>query len=83
MNAQSGRGRDAQAARTVARKRLTSSFSRLLSRASERAADSTCEEAEPVSVAPRCTSVMFDDTCWVPRAASCTFVFPERSKAWT
>ena len=39
---------------------------------SERAADSTCEEAVPVSVAPRCTSVMLEDTCWVPCAACCT-----------
>jgi riboflavin kinase/FMN adenylyltransferase len=41
------------AARTVRRKRATSSFSRVLSCASDCAADSTCAEAEPVAEAPR------------------------------
>ena len=27
---------------------------------------------EPVSLAPRCTSVMLEETCWVPWAACCT-----------
>src|SRR5882762_6518733 len=61
-----------QAARTESRNLPTSSLRRLLSPDSDCAADSTCEEAEPVSLAPRCTSVMLDDTCWVPCAACCT-----------
>src|SRR5207253_457131 len=36
------------------------------------AADSTCEEDEPVSLAPRCTSTMLEETSWVPWAACCT-----------
>jgi hypothetical protein len=54
-----GRG---QAARTVSRNLPTSSLRRLLSPDSDCAAASTCEEAEPVSPAPRCTSVMLDET---------------------
>jgi two-component system, OmpR family, sensor kinase len=52
-----------QAARTVSRNLPTSSFSRLLSLDSDCAAASTCEEAVPVSLAPRCTSVMLAETC--------------------
>jgi len=33
---------------------------------SDCAADSTSVEAVPVSAAPRCTSVMLAETCWVP-----------------
>ena len=44
----------------------------MLSPDSDCAAESTCDEADPVSLAPRCTSVMWDDTCWVPCAACCT-----------
>ena len=54
------------------KKLLTSTFSRLLSEDSDCAADSTWVDAEPESVAPHCTSVMFDDTCMVPSAARCT-----------
>ena len=55
-----------QAARTEVRNFDTSTFKRLKSPASIFAADSTCEDAEPVSVAPRCTSVILDETCRVP-----------------
>ena len=51
------------AALTVLRNLPTSSLSRLLSLDSDCAADSTCDEAEPVSPAPCCTSVMWDETC--------------------
>src|SRR6266700_1628596 len=61
-----------QAARTASRNLLTSVLRRSLSLDSDCAADRTCEEAEPVSVAPRCTSVMLDETCCVPCAACCT-----------
>ena len=61
-----------QAARTLVRNLLTSFFSRPESFDSICAADSTCEEAVPVSVAPRCTSVMLEETCWVPCAACWT-----------
>jgi len=44
----------------------TSSLRRLLSLDSDCAAESTCEDADPASLAPRCTSVMLEDTCWVP-----------------
>src|SRR5689334_10425224 len=54
------------AALTVSRNLPTSSLRRLLSRDSDCAADSTCEDAEPVSPAPRCTSTMLEDTIWVP-----------------
>ena len=47
-------------------------MSRPLSVDSDCAADSTCEDAEPVSLAPRCTSVMLEETCWVPCAACWT-----------
>src|SRR5260370_6190504 len=57
------------AARTESRNLPTSSLSRLLSPDSDCAAESTCEEAEPLSDAPRCTSVMLAATCWVPCAA--------------
>src|SRR5690242_14641883 len=61
-----------QAARTVSRNLATSAFRRLLSPDSICAADSTCEEAEPVSPAPRSTSAMLAETWWVPCAACCT-----------
>jgi hypothetical protein len=61
--------RPGYAARTVARKRSTSVFSRLPSLASDCAEESTWPEAEPVSLAPRCTSVMLAWTCDVPSAA--------------
>src|SRR5215475_3504206 len=61
-----------QAARTSVRNFDTSALSRPESDDSDLAADSTCEDAEPVSVAPRCTSVMLEETCWVPCAACWT-----------
>src|SRR5262245_43512853 len=61
-----------QAARTEFRKLPTSRLSRLESEDSDCADDSTCDDAVPVSPAPRCTSVMLAETCWVPRAACCT-----------
>src|SRR6478736_9661561 len=61
-----------QAARTELRNLPTSSLRRLLSPDSDCAAASTCEEAEPVSPAPRCTSVICEETWWVPCAACCT-----------
>jgi len=51
-----------QAARTELRNRPTSDLRRLLSPDSERAAVRTCDDADPVSLAPRCTSVMLDET---------------------
>ena len=60
------------AARTELRNLLTSTLRRLLSPDSSRAADSTTDEAEPVSLAPRCTSVMLDDTCWAACETCCT-----------
>src|SRR5438094_465890 len=65
----SHRARFDQAARTVLRNLPTSSLSRLESRDKDCAAESTCEDADPVSVEPRCTSVMLEETCWVPCAA--------------
>src|SRR4030081_1403412 len=61
-----------QAALTELRNFPTSSLRRLLSPDSDCAAERTCDEADPVSLAPRCTSVMLDETCWVPWAACCT-----------
>src|SRR4051794_36925003 len=61
-----------QAARTELRNLSTSIFRRLLSPDNDCAAESTWVEAEPVSEAPRCTSVMLEETCWVPCAACCT-----------
>src|SRR5207237_3854824 len=58
-----------QAARTESRNLPTSSLRRLLSTDSDCAAERTCAEADPVSLAPRCTSVMFELTCEVPWAA--------------
>ena len=52
-----------QAARTESRNFATSTLRRLLSPDSICAAESTCVEADPVSPAPRCTSVMFAETC--------------------
>src|ERR1700722_15668245 len=60
------------AARTEFRNLLTSVLSRLLSPDSSRAAESTTDEAEPVSLAPRWTSVMLDETCWAACATCCT-----------
>src|SRR5436309_1312270 len=60
------------ATRTDFRNLPTSSLRRPESDDSDRAEDSTCDEAVPVSPAPRCTSVMLEETCWVPRAACCT-----------
>jgi hypothetical protein len=48
----------------------TSTLRRLLSPDSDLADASTLEEADPVWLAPRCTSTMLAETCWVPRAAS-------------
>src|SRR5438874_13724445 len=61
-----------QAARTELRNLPTSSLRRLESPDSDRAADRTWLDADPVSLAPRCTSVMLEETCWVPWAACCT-----------
>src|SRR5207253_9101985 len=61
-----------QAARTVSRNLPTSTLRRLLSPESDCAAASSCVEAEPVSLAPRRTSVMLAETCCVPWAACCT-----------
>src|SRR5947209_8096406 len=58
-----------QAALTEWRNLPTSSLRRLLSTDSDWAAESTCAEADPASLAPRCTSVMFELTCEVPLAA--------------
>ncbi len=63
------RGQSAQATLTELRNWLTSSLSRLLSLDSDFAAERTCAEADPVSVAPCCTSVMLEETCCVPFAA--------------
>src|SRR5450432_4901525 len=60
------------AALTEFRNLPTSSLRRLLSLDSDFAADRTCDEADPVSLAPRCTSVMLEETCWVPWAACWT-----------
>ena len=59
-----------QAARTESRNLDTSILRRLLSTDSECVAESTCDEADPVSLAPRCTSVMLADTCWGPATPS-------------
>ena len=60
------------AALTELRNLPTSTLRRLLSLESDRAADSTSVEAEPVSVAPRWTSVILELTSVVPAAACCT-----------
>src|SRR6185437_1897046 len=60
------------AARTVSRKRSTSSVRRLLSPDRDCADDSTCEEAELVSFAPLFTSVMLVATWLVDCAAPWT-----------
>jgi hypothetical protein len=54
--------RAGQAALTVLRNLPTSSFSLLLSPDSDFAEDKTCVEADPVSLAPCCTSVMLEET---------------------
>src|SRR5205807_10414992 len=61
------------AARTVARNLATSAFRRAFSLESNWADDSTWEEAEPVSPAPRLTSAMLVATCEEPIAACWTF----------
>src|SRR3569832_2353651 len=61
-----------QAARTELRNFPTSCLRRLESPESDLAADSTCEDADPVSLAPRCTTTMLEETCMVPWAARCT-----------
>src|SRR6476646_80407 len=61
-----------QAARTEFRNLPTSSLRRLPSPDSVCAADSTCDEADPVSLAHCWTSVMCALTCVVPSAACCT-----------
>ena len=73
-----GRRLSAQAALTELRNLPTSSLSRLLSLDSDFAAEWTCAEADPVSVAPCCTSVMLEETscvpvaaCWMLRDISC------------
>src|SRR6516164_1978810 len=58
-----------QAARTVARNLSTSTLRRFESDDSDCAEDSTCDDAEPVSLAPRLTSTMLDATELVPSAA--------------
>src|SRR5882757_9412855 len=63
------RNRPRQAALTELRNLPTSSLSRLLSTYSDCAADSTCEEADPVSLAPRWTLLMLELTSEVPSAA--------------
>jgi hypothetical protein len=45
---------------------------RPLSAESDRAADSTWPEADPVPLAPRWTSAMLEETSRVPTAACCT-----------
>jgi hypothetical protein len=50
----------------------TSRFSRLLSFESDRAAETTSDDAPPVSDAPRWTSAMLAATCEVPSAARWT-----------
>jgi hypothetical protein len=61
-NAESVPFASAYAVRTVFKKFPTSSFSLLPSSARDCAAASTCEDAEPVSAAPRCTAVTLDET---------------------
>ena len=58
-----GLGGRNQAARTELRNLPTSSLGCSLSPDSDRAAASTCQEAEPVSPAPHCTSVPGAETC--------------------
>src|SRR5260370_41169697 len=60
------------AARTVARNFTTSAFRRLFSLESNCADESTWEDAEPVSPAPRLTAAMLVATWVEPRAACCT-----------
>src|SRR5450756_602828 len=67
--ARRGRAPSGQAALTELRNLPTSSLRRLLSTDSDFAAESTCVEADPVSLAPRSTSAMLEETCEVPWAA--------------
>src|SRR5260370_30695172 len=60
------------AALTESRNLPTSSLRRLLSPDSNRAAESTCDEAAPVSPAPHCTSAIFVETYCLPCTACCT-----------
>ena len=57
---------------TLLRNVSTSLRSRLESRDSDWAAERTCDDAVPVSDAPRCTSAAFVETAWVPWAVCCT-----------
>src|SRR5260370_9199487 len=66
------------AALTEVRNLLTSTLSRLESPDSDCAAESTCEDAEPVSPAPRCTSVSLGETSMVPSPP----VWPLRELSW-
>src|SRR5260370_7205979 len=59
------------AARTVARNLTTSAFRRLFSLESSCADESTCEEAEPGSPAPRLTSALLVATWLEPIPACC------------
>ncbi|MEI9922827.1 MAG: hypothetical protein WDN50_03970 [Bradyrhizobium sp.] len=60
------------AARTVSINFPTSRFSRSLSFESDFAAESTCDDAAPVSDIPRWTSEMLAAPSEVPSAARCT-----------
>src|SRR5438477_12920502 len=64
-------GRSTQAARTESRNLPPSLLRRLESPDSVCAAESTCEDADPVSLAPRCTAVMLAAPCCVPSPACC------------
>lgn len=70
--ARSNRAAVRQAALTELRNWATSCFRRPLSPDSDCAADRICDDAEPVSEAPRCTSTTLLETCCVPCAACCT-----------
>src|SRR5450759_5259858 len=61
----SSRPRPVQAALTESRNFPTSSLRWLQSPDSDCAARRTCDEAESVSLAPRCTSVMLELTCLI------------------
>src|SRR6202022_649066 len=71
-NCPGSESRPCQAALTELRNLPTSSLRRLLSPDSDCAAESTGDAADPVPLAPRCTSVMFELTCMVPCAACWT-----------
>jgi hypothetical protein len=54
----------------------TSTLRRFESLDSDSAANRTCEEADPVSAAPCCTSVTLEETCWVPWAPNQPAIAP-------